>query len=462
VALLVAIVAALFWPGMPMYDTVAQYGQVLSNEVDDWHPPVMVRLWQALEPLGTGTAPIFVLQVVLYAAGFGLIVAALGRSGRWRAALAAAVLALSPLLLAWQMVVLKDAQMLGALLAACGIIAQFRFRGRRIPLPIAAVVALLLGYATLVRANALFATVPLSILLLPRPRKLAGKVALGLGAIVILLAVTPILNQRLFRATESGVANSQPLFDIAAIAVATPDSVAPFTHAERAQIIRKHCVKSFFWDPVGDPSACGPVTDRANALPERELYLDLARAAASHPLAYAVHRLKHWNSTERWLVPPGLIDAEPPDEAEENDEGLKTPPSPLMPLWQGAGAFEAGTPLGWPILWTAIAVLLLPSAWRRRGEAAGGLALALIGSALVLEASFFAISIASDLRYHLWPMTAAALALILLGDDLLVSRRAWTSSGALLALVVAGGLITRTTLPHAPDSYQAMLHAPSG
>jgi hypothetical protein len=32
----------------------------------------------------------------------------------------------------------------------------------------------------------------------------------------------------------------------------------------------------------------------------------------------------------------------------------------------------------------------------------------------------------------------------------------------LLALVVAGGLITRATLPHAPDSYQAMLHAPSG
>ena len=51
-ALLIASVAALFWPGVPMYDTVAQYEQVLSNQVDDWHPPVMVRLWQVLHSLG--------------------------------------------------------------------------------------------------------------------------------------------------------------------------------------------------------------------------------------------------------------------------------------------------------------------------------------------------------------------------------------------------------------------------
>jgi hypothetical protein len=238
--------------------------------------------------------------------------------------------------------------------------------------------------------------------------------------------------------------------------------VPPFTQAERAHIARKHCVKAYFWDPVGDPSACGPVTDRANELPQHELYLDLARAAAAHPLAYAEHRLEHWNSTERWLVPPGLIDAGPPDEAEPNDEGLETPPSPLVPVWQAAAAFEAATPLGWPVVWTAVGLLLLPFACRRRGEPAGALALALLVSALILEASFLVISISSDLRYHLWPMTAAALALILLGDRLKLSRTAFIAGGVLLALIVAGGLITRNTLPPAPDSYEAMLHASTG
>ena len=184
-----ASVAAIFWPGVPMYDTVAQYGQVLSGAVDDWHPPVMVRLWQLLHPLGGGTAPMFALQVALYAGGFALIVAALARAGRWRSAIAAAVLALSPLLLGWQMVVLKDEQMLGSLLASVGIVAHYRLARRAMPIAAAAVVALLILYATLVRANGLFATVPLAVLLLPtrkRPLVSAGlALAVSFGVLFV-------------------------------------------------------------------------------------------------------------------------------------------------------------------------------------------------------------------------------------------------------------------------------------
>lgn len=459
-ALLIGVVAALFWPGVPMYDTVAQYGQVLSGEVDDWHPPVMVRLWQALHPLGATTAPMFVLQVALYACGFPLIVAALVRGGRWGAAVAVAVLALSPLLLGWQMVVLKDAQMLGALLAGFGLLAYFGLAGKRVPIPVAAVVGLLFAYATLVRTNALFATVPLILWLAPRPKWDGAKAAVGVAAVVLLLAITPAINRHVFRAEESGVAHTQPLFDLAAISVAEPEPVAPFTAADRTVLLRRHCVKSFFWDPVGDPSACGPVTEPMMDLPERELYSDLLRAAAANPLAYAGHRLAHWNSTERWLVPPGLPDTAPPDEAEENDEGLETPPSPFVPAWQGAAAIEAATPLGWPIVWTTLAFLLLPSAWRRRSES--NLALALLVSALTLEASFLVISIASDLRYHLWTLTAVPLALILLSDRLALARREQVLSAAALALVIAGGLMTRSTFPRAPDTYHGMLHSASG
>jgi len=155
----------MFWPGVPMYDTVAQYREVIGDLlVDDWHPPVMVRLWQLLHPFADGTAPVFVLQVALYAIGFVLVVESLVRSGRWRAAVAAAVLGLSPLLLGWQMVVLKDTQMLGALLAAVGIVAHYRLQRRRIPLAAIAAATILIAYATFVRANAIFATAPLIVL----------------------------------------------------------------------------------------------------------------------------------------------------------------------------------------------------------------------------------------------------------------------------------------------------------
>ena len=459
--LLVAIVAAAFWSGLPMYDTVSQYDQVLSGEVEDWHPPIMVRLWQVLHALGPGTAPMFVLQTLLYAAGFALIVAALVRIGRTRAAVATAILALSPLLIGWQMVVIKDAQMQGALIAAFGLLTWFRLTRQRIPIAALIASALLLLYATLVRANAVFVTVPMVIFLVSRPASMPLKAILALVGITVVLLVSPVINRRLLGAEDSGVAKSQAVFDLAAIAVATPDP-RPFTPAERAVIARRHCVKAYFWDPLGDPTTCGPVVQRVNEEPQDRLYLELARAALSHPLAYAEHRLRHWNSTERWLVPPNLQEAAPPDEAEPNDLGLAAPRSPLMPAWQSAAATEAATPLGWPIVWAMLSLCLLPAARRRWDEPAGSLALSLIASALTLEASFFVISIASDLRYHLWPMVAAALALILLADRLKLRRWEWVGATVALALVLAGGAWTRATLPAAPDTYQGMLRAASG
>ena len=444
-----------------MYDTVSQYGQVVSGDVDDWHPPIMVRLWQLLRPLGGGTAPMFLLQLLLYAFGFGLMVGALIRAGRPRSAMCAALLGASPLLLGWQMVVIKDAQMLGALLAAVGIIAHYRLASRRVPLAAASVATVLLVYATLVRANALFATIPLAVVLFPRPRSTRAKAALAIGTIIVILAISPSINNRLLGAAPSGIAKSQPLFDLAAIAAATPNSVQPFAADERAQIIARHCVKAFFWDPVADPSSCGPVTARANAISQNELYLDLVRGALGHPRAYVSHRLAHWNSTERWIVPPGLIGAQPPLEAEPNSEGLGTPPSDVVPVWQGIAGFETQTPLGWPIVWTLISLLLLPLAWARRAEPQGSLALGLLVSSVALEASFLGISIASDLRYHLWSMTASGLALILLADER-KSRRFRLVSVAALGLVIAAGVTSRLSLPQAPGSYQAMLHAPSG
>ena len=133
-----------------------------------------------------------------------------------------------------------------------------------------------------------------------------------------------------------------------------------------------------------------------------------------------------------------------------------------MPAWQSLAAAEAGTPFGWPILWTVIALAIVPIAWRRRHGAEGGIALALIASVLTLEASFLVVSIASDIRYHLWSMAASALALILLSGDLRLSRREVIVGTALIVLVIGGGLVTRWTLPPAPDTYEGMIVAPSG
>ena len=81
---------------------------------------------------------------------------------------------------------------------------------------------------------------------------------------------------------------------------------------------------------------------------------------------------------------------------------------------------------------------------------------------MALEASFLVISIASDTRYHLWPMAASALALIFLTDRLVLKRWEQFAAVGALALVIIGGIASRATLPEAPDTYQGMIHAVSG
>ena len=84
-------------------------------------------------------------------------------------------------------------------------------------------------------------------------------------------------------------------------------------------------------------------------------------------------------------------------------------------------------------------------------------ALALLGSAIVLEASFGVLSIASDLRYHLWPMVATALATIVLFAEARWSRRALTSTAMVLALAIVPAAVARFVLPAPATSYAAML-----
>ncbi|MEX6820727.1 hypothetical protein AB2C74_34035, partial [Pseudomonas aeruginosa] len=72
--------------------------------------------------------------------------------------------------------------------------------------------------------------------------------------------------------------------------------------------------------------------------------------------------------------------------------------------WEALTAVVVETPLGWPIAWIVVALIGLAMSVSRARDSVRDLATALLVSALALEASFAVLSIASDLRYHLWPM----------------------------------------------------------
>ncbi len=447
---------AIFWPGTAMYDTVAQYRQVRSGVYDDWHPPAMARVWALLAPLGPGATPMLVLQLAIYWLGLGLIAGALARARRARAALTVLVIGVLPPFLGWQGVVLKDAQLVGALLAAVGIIGWWRLANRPMPRAATIPVALLLVYAVLVRANAVFIVVPLLVTLAPRPTHPLAKLVTGLAAVAVVLGVAPVVNHRLLRAQPSGVEATQALYDLAGIAAQTPHSdTTGLTHTETAMVIARRCAKPFFWDPLGDDAHCAPTMARLRALPPATLYVTLASAALHHPVAYAGHRLAHLNSTDRWLVPFHWPSAAPPAASEPNDLGLANPGAGAR-AWESLTAVIVETPPGWPIAWIVIAIAALAASLSRPRDPVRDLAVALLVSALALEASFAVLSIASDLRYHLWPMIATALATVLLADRPPPSKIRVVGTAALV-LVVGSGIAARALLPPPPQTYAGML-----
>lgn len=448
VAVLLAGALALFWPGYVTYDGVAQYGQALSGEYDDWHPPAMARLWSLFG--AGGAAPMLALQMALYWAGLGTLAIALTLRQRRYAAFAVLLLAVWPPLLGWQAVVIKDAQMLAALLAGVGAIGWFRLRGRRVPIGAWLIAAALFAYALLVRANAVFAVIPLVVALMRWPRRIPLRIALALGGILLAIGVAGPINHRLLGGTSSGVERTQALYDLAGVAVRTGDPLPGLSDRTIATLRARGCVRAFFWDPLGEPSHCADAMASLHAMPVGTLYRTWATAIVRHPLAYAAHRLAHLNSTERWLVPVHWIGAAPPEADEANDLALRDP-GRAGKRWQRLAATMVEWPSTWPVVWALLALFGLIEAGERR-DGAGQLAAALFVSAGVQEASFAVVSIASDLRYHLWAMAATAIGWILLGR---LPRRRWML--AALALLLSAGTAARLDLPQAPQTYRGML-----
>lgn len=465
VLILAAATLLLFWPGYALYDSVQQFEQVRSGHFDDWHPPAMARLWQALHAVtGAAGAPMFAFQLLLYWLGIGLIADVLAVRGRGRAAAAMLAIGACPVFLGWQVAILKDAQMLGALVAATGIVAAHRLRGTAPGAAAIAGAAMLIGYAALVRSNAAFAIAPLVVVLAAGPARLGCRdgrrattvtVAVMAAAVLaltgLMLALQPTINHRLLGARASDVAATLPLYDRAGIAhFGGADALPP---GIAAQVTAMHCYKPLFWDPLGDEARCGAMLTPLMHAPTAARTRAWAAAIVAHPLAYARHRVAHLNATERWWVAANWPFAEPPQGNEPNRIGLADPGRPARAV-QAAGAWVVRSPLGWPIAYLVLALALVPAAWRARGEAEGSLALALIASALGLEASFALVSIASDLRYHLWPMLATAIAAVLLWRGRVPVPRA-----ALIALmlVIAVGTAARATLPAMPHDYAALI-----
>jgi hypothetical protein len=440
-AALFALNVFLHYPGTMTNDSNNQYAEAISGRYTDWHPPVMAWLWSVLRQVADGPAPFLLLHLALYWAGFGLLADGMRRAGHPRTALLIAMAGAFPPFLYLNASVVKDVGMVSFLLAAVGLMFWHRVQELRIPLYWGAAIAALMLYGTLVRSNAVFALGPLLMYALAPARWLRATRLIA-GAIVIGALAIPLtqqLNRGLFDAQGRDPVHSLFLFDLMGIAAHEQDPrlLEPRATLNAQQL--KACYTPYWWDSLSPWGRCGALTHRPDtdhATIGDGLARQWATTIAAHPLAYAKHRLKHFNSAILFAVPPKHIRLTP--------EYQTTDPAhpPLEVVTERDIKFDLlrKNPFIWPATWLAWGVGLLVFLARQPPTAQVLLARALLVSALGYSCAYLVIGVATDMRYHYWSLMAALAATLLVAPQLAEGWRG--RSRALLGALIAVGLVT--------------------
>jgi hypothetical protein len=386
--------AAVYWPGIMIWDAIRQYGEALSGRYDDWHPPLLDWLWRQTLAIAPGPGPMLTLQLLLYWGGFALLSARAAGDGRKRLAWALAAFAFLPLAVALLGEVMKDAMMAASLVAATGLIAWRR------PWAEAGALALLL-FAAALRFNALFAALPLLLALLPRgwrSGRLRFAFAAAVGAALLLLPL-PAAN-RLLDARPSGVGLSLVIFDLGGITARSGESVfPPLEDVDDPVAVSRGCYSPAKWDRYAwwgeDPCDIG--FDNVGAAYRtlgQSPYRAWAAAVAAHPLAYAAHRLSHFNVETRFLA-RGRVEQPAFAQSDPNPWGFRVRPNAALGAIERLVLLLDATPLGWPCCWLALAVGVLVLAPRLRP---GSLAVPLAASSLLYGLSYLLLGVAAEMQ----------------------------------------------------------------
>ncbi len=421
------------------WDPVRQYGEALSGDITDWHPPMMQWVWRGLLRLHAGPAPMMLLELVLYWGGLTLFAATMWRRNRPRLAWWLLACGLFPLGLVLTGTILKDSLMAGALVAATSILVA---RGRRRRAATTTVAVLFLFFAAALRFNAFTACLPLLVALLPQAwrRTWPRLGASCLVATAALMLSMPVVNW-LIGATRSGVQLSLVIFDLGGITKYSGINVFP-PELKVADAVRVNhgCYTPVKWDSYSDwvDPECPLGFSAWNDLPvSPHPYASWLRAVLAHPFAYARHRLVHFAINTRLVPVADTVERPVPAASAPNVWGFHVTDNPGLRLLDTLAVTMAHTPLGWPIVWIALA---LGAVIVGRGGPNASLIVPLALSSLLYGTGYLAFSVAAELRYHLWTGLAALLATVLVaGDGRAIPVRRLCFAYAPTVLVVLAG-----------------------
>lgn len=454
IALGIAVVSYAYWPGIMIDDARWQYQQSVDNSYEDWHPPLMAWIWRKLMFIQPGPAPMFMMQLALYWAGIGLAAYWAHKRGRPGLGLTIALVGWLPAPLALTGTVTKDCLMAGALSSATGLLLLkdlARTQGARAAATLGSVA--LIFFAAALRLNAVVACLPLLLVALPEPltRTRLRAVVTGLAAASALFAIGPAINM-LLAAEKTDVASSLIIFDLGGITEHSGVNQFPDLQVRNPVAVNHRCYDPVEWDSYSSwaktpcPLGFEPfenAKDDEDFSPTR-IWI---HSVLSHPLAYAEHRLTHFNLSTAFVVPSGP-DFTAWSQSVPNPWGYRVHPNAGISAITAVTDTVARTPLGWPIFWISVALAALILAMLARLPAT---IIALAASTFLYGLSYLIFGVAVGMRYYFWTISGSGLAAALVAGELLENRSdrakaAITVPAAIVAVPTAVAVVARMVL----------------
>lgn len=153
---------ALFSP-----DTTDQYFQAINNIYQDWHPPIMAYSWRQLIRLTNIKEVIYYIYYLFFILGVYSISKYIEKKSYFMSILFIVLTFILVRLGGTIFYIWKDTGMLSSYLLAIGLILNIKY-GQKI---LALVILLIIFYGTSLRSNAIFASLPLILLLFYKLKK---------------------------------------------------------------------------------------------------------------------------------------------------------------------------------------------------------------------------------------------------------------------------------------------------
>jgi hypothetical protein len=414
-----ALTVLLLYPGYMTNDATYVYSYVPDWQLGDWQSPFLTIIWWLIDPIAPGPGSMFLLFVILYWLGFGVIALTVARRSA-PLALVVPLLALTPPAFMLLSMIWRDILFSAIWLFAAAIVYAVADRRGLWRAIVQLLALILIGLGILLRPNSI-AAAPLLIAFAIWPMRFEWRrtALMFIPAVVAGYGLIHVTYYEILHVKRENPLHSLLVFDLGGISYFVKENQFPVTwsHNEMA-LLTSQCYEPRHWDSYWTLDPCKFVMARLERpgdviFGSQRLVDAWKKAVTAHPLAYLSHRLTFmWTFLALPNLNLELYKLVLPDETPLAHNRYFMGLMPLHDAIKSTVIYRVG-------LWLILAVAIVGWAWPARNTPSGAFAISIAGAGIFYVMTFGLLGVASDFRYAHWGVVADLAGLV----PALIARR---------------------------------------